>query len=582
MSLTKDKLSVVENLLDDTHLKRLVHIFDVFNHGIFYMDEQGLLTFYNPEFYKQFGFESQTLELADWFSIVHPLDTTLLENSIEKRVEFDGQATIQYRVRKSNGQYIWIEAISITKTICGQPFMIGSHQDISNQKLMESYLHQVAYFDNATGLANRTKLLNDIEELSKHKRLNASLLYIQIDDIKSYINQYGTDVLQQVLKHLTTALHVLPNEFSEHYRVRSDDFAVLLYGDYSTNAIQKLCKEILDKYADSTLEYGKLYGDKISIGVYPNIDINLSPVECLNIASRTCQFAGENNHSRIEIYSGGTRKNVEKFFFIEKGLKEAIHTRSLSVKFQPIINANNGKVASFEALVRWKNKEYGEIYPDEFIPIAEKKGLISELGYLVFEKACEFISQYNKQNNANIRVNINVSVLQLLDSNFPKNLRTMAANAGVAPKSIVLELTETVMLDGNKNARNQIYVLSNLGFSLSLDDFGSGFSSIHSFLELPLNQIKIDRLMTTRSMMSAVYEQYLQFITDLCRSRGIDIVFEGIENQNMFNKFKGMGASYFQGYWFSKPLSLASASHYTLATSGPFNSPKNKKPISVL
>ncbi len=566
MSLIQDALSIVENELDDTYLNRLVHIFDVFKHGVFYMDERGLMTFYNPEFYHQFGFKGKTLELADWFDIVHPLDTTLLENRIGDHVETEGQATTQYRIRKSNGQYIWIEGVAVTKTICGQSFMIGCHRDISDQKLMESYLQQAAFFDNATGLSNRTKLIHDLELLNEQKHVQATLIYIQIDDIKSYINQYGIDVLEQVIDHLTGALRVLPDKFSEHYRVRSDDFAVLLYGDYTTSELQSMCQKILQQYAESTLKYGKLYGDKISIGVHPILNDQLTPLQSIEIASRTCQFAGENNRSRIEIYTGRTQRSVDRFFFIEKGLKEAIYTRSLSVKFQPIINALDGKVASFEALVRWRSKEFGEIYPDEFIPTAEKKGFINDLGYLVFEKACAFISQYNSINNANIRVNVNVSVLQLLDTNFPSNLYTLAVTAGVEPKSIVLELTETVMLDGNKNALNQIYILSSMGFSLSLDDFGSGFSSIHSFLGLPLNQIKIDKLMTTKSMQDRGYEQYLQFITELCNSKGVSIVFEGIEDQSMFQKFKDMGASYFQGYWFSKPLSVASASRYTLMT----------------
>ncbi|WP_165313789.1 EAL domain-containing protein [Vibrio ziniensis] len=564
MSLTQDKLSVIENVLDDTYLKRLIHIFDVFKHGVFYMDEQGLMTFYNPEFYHQFGFESKTIELTEWFDIVHPLDATLLDSRIGQHIDEGGNFVTQYRLRKANGQYIWVEGVATAKTICGQTFMIGCHRDVSDQKLMESYLHQAAFFDNATGLSNKAKLLHDIETISKTQKNQATLIYIQIDDIKTYLNQYGTDVLQQIIEHLMDALRVLPDSSCEHYRVRTDDFAVLLFGNYTTGELQHLCRKILKHYAESTLEYGKLYGDKISIGVYPYIDAQLTSNECLAIASRTCQFASENKSSRIEIYAGKTQYSVDRFFFIEKELKEAVHSRSLTVKFQPIINASNGMVASFEALVRWRSKGYGEIYPDEFIPIAEKKGLINELGYLVFSKACEFIYQYNQSNNTSIRVNVNVSVLQLLDTNFPSNLYTLAVSSGITPKSVILELTETVMLDGNKHAINQIYILSSMGFSLSLDDFGSGYSSIHSLLSLPLKQIKVDKVMTTKSMSNAAYEQYLQFITYLCRSKEIDIVFEGIEDQSMYKKYKDMGASYFQGYWFSKPLTLASASHYTL------------------
>jgi EAL domain-containing protein (putative c-di-GMP-specific phosphodiesterase class I) len=142
----------------------------------------------------------------------------------------------------------------------------------------------------------------------------------------------------------------------------------------------------------------------------------------------------------------------------------------------------------------------------------------------------------------------------------------MADEAGIAPKSIVLELTETVILDGNKNALHQLDTLSKMGFQLSLDDFGAGLSSIHSFFDLPLNQIKIDRSMATKTLTNRASEQYLNFIIQLCRSKGVDIVIEGIENSGMYQKFREMGASYLQGYWFSKPLSLASASRYTLSS----------------
>ncbi|EKO3664021.1 EAL domain-containing protein, partial [Vibrio metschnikovii] len=140
----------------------------------------------------------------------------------------------------------------------------------------------------------------------------------------------------------------------------------------------------------------------------------------------------------------------------------------------------------------------------------------------------------------------------------------MADAAGVCPSSIVLELTETVILDGNRHALNQLNTLSKMGFQLSLDDFGAGLSSIYSFFDLPLNQIKIDRTMALKTLTNAASEEYLRFIVQLCRSRGMDIVIEGIENSAMQQKFCQMGVNYLQGYWFSKPLSLATASRYTL------------------
>lgn len=188
---------------------------------------------------------------------------------------------------------------------------------------------------------------------------------------------------------------------------------------------------------------------------------------------------------------------------------------------------------------------------------------MSELGYFVFAKACEFIKAYSQQHQSSVRVNINVSVLQLLQQDFPKKIKAMADHYGVPTSSIVLELTETIILDGNQSAFDQLYRLNGYGFLLSLDDFGSGYSSLNSFFDLPLKQIKVDKSIAWRSLQNPATFEYLAFITKLCKSYSVDIVIEGIESAEMQRIFTDMGASYLQGYWFSKPLSLASASRYT-------------------
>ncbi|WGY45343.1 GGDEF domain-containing phosphodiesterase [Vibrio sp. ABG19] len=566
MPLTQGLSQGTNPNLTDTQKKRLVHIFDIVSEGIFHMDSQGCLTFYNPDFYQQFGFSAHTIQLEEWYAVVHPQDRAMLKKRVLEHLTNHNQVTSHYRVRKTNGQYIWLEGIAINRELNGDRFMVGYHRDISDQKLMETFLNQAAYYDSISGLGNMTKLLKDIDNAKQDTQASSTLIYLQIDDIKSYENQYGSEVNEHVLQHVIAALNGIRCEDGDFYRVRSDDFAILLHRTDSDTALRALCQDILQRYTKSVQEQGHLFGNHVSIGLYPAFSNEDTAEEIVNIASRTCQYARETNRSRVELYSGKTQKRVDRYFFIERGLKEALSSRSLSVKFQPILNAQTGQVSSFEALVRWRSKEFGEIFPDEFIPVAEKKGLITDVGYQVFGKACEFIERYNRINGLSIRVNINVSVLQLLNTAFPATIQKMAEQAGIAPQSIVLELTETVILDGNKNALEQLVTLSNLGFQLSLDDFGSGFSSINSFFDLPLNQIKIDRSMAAKTLTNQSSEQYLQFIIQLSKSKGVDIVIEGIETGSMYQKFKAMGASYLQGYWFSKPLSLASASRYTLSS----------------
>ncbi len=525
-----------------------IHMFDVFSEGVFYLAPDGEVFFYNPSFYEQFGIMSGTIHFSEWQALIHPQDQPAFARKVDHHLLNDNQKiTSQYRVRKLNGQYIWIEGTAITKKRDGEVIMIGSHRDVSHQKLMESYIQQAAFRDSTSGLPNRSQLLLDIEKAQIDVANNYSLIYLQVEGIKSYVNQYGSDILQQLLDNLISALHELSDRFTDYYHISPDDFAILVKGKYGSEELTRLCERIMKQYKRSLSQQNNLYNKDICLGVVPNFSSQLPPDEIVKIASRTCHFSQVKKENRLSIYEGGTKKQVERHFYIEQGLEQAILNDTLSVKFQPIVCAKTQEVASFETLVRWRTKNHGEIYPDEFIPVAEQKGFIVELGNLVFEKACRFIQKYRHfHNHHKIRVNVNVSVLQLLNVEFPDTVYQVAQQYGVPTHHIVLELTETFILDGNHNAKKQLERLSNYGFKLSLDDFGAGYSSLNSFFDLPLDQIKIDKSMAWRSLENHASGEYLQFVIQLCRANNVDIVIEGVENAFMQHKFAEMGASYLQ------------------------------------
>jgi EAL domain-containing protein (putative c-di-GMP-specific phosphodiesterase class I)/GGDEF domain-containing protein len=439
--------------------------------------------------------------------------------------------------------------------------MIGCHKDISDRKLMETYVQQSSLRDGASGLSNEQKLAMDLDDLSANESYH--LMYVQLDNARSYQVVYGSQIVRNMLSHLANTLNRFPDKFVDLYRIQSHDFAILLYGKYDEEDLKELALRIHSAYQESIKAIDLLFATDISVGIYPDISRNENPGEVVKIAAQTSQFANKQKDCFIRVYAGSTKVKVDRYFFIEQELANALNNGKLSVKFQPIICSQSQRIASFESLVRWKSEELGEIYPDEFISVAEKNGLISELGYFVFDKACQFIKQYQLTHTGDARVNVNVSVLQLLSQQFPQELMRLANQHGIKSSSIVLELTETISLDDNKSAITQLNVLKELGFQLSLDDFGAGYSSLNSFFDLPLSQIKIDKSIAWRSLENPVTFEYLSFITNLCNSYGIDIVIEGIEDAAMQRVFTDMGASYLQGYWFSKPLSLASASHYT-------------------
>ncbi|NOH81086.1 EAL domain-containing protein [Vibrio sp. RE86] len=548
--------------LDDLMDNHFSHMIDVMTDGIFYMADSEHVCFYNPSFYARFGIDSGHTCLQRWLDLVHPLDRKVFRERVDVHIQEDeSRETIQYRIRTTNGQYVWLEGTAITKTVNGKRFMIGCHKDISDRKLMESYVKQSSFTDGSSGLSNEQKLGLDMDNLDIAQDYH--LMYIQPTNGHSYQTLYGSQIMRNLLSHLTGTLNDFPDRFVDLYRIQSNDFAILLRGQYNEETLQDLAHRVAQAYQDSVKAIDFIYAADISIGTYPNITPDLKVNEVLKIAAQTCQFASNQRSQFTQVYTGQTKSKVDRHFYIEKELGNAINSQKLSVKFQPIVCSKSHRVASFESLVRWKSDDIGEIYPDEFISIAESKGLISELGYFVFESACRFIKDYQSSHCDSVRVNVNVSVLQLMSQQFPDKLARLTKLYGINASSIVLELTETIILDDNKNAAAQLNVLKQHGFQLSLDDFGAGYSSLNSFFDLPLSQIKIDKSIAWRSLENPVTFEYLSFITNLCNAYAIDIVIEGIEDGAMQRVFTDMGVSYLQGYWFSKPLSLASASHYT-------------------
>lgn len=539
------------------------HMIDVLSDGIFYMSDTEHVCFYNPKFYERFGIESSGHTcLKNWLALVHPMDQKALEQRVSEHIEENElRVTVQYRVREINGQYTWLEGTAITKTVNGKRFMIGCHKDISDQKLMENYVHQTSFKDGSSGLSNEQKLAMDIDNLKGLTTQPHHLMYIQFGNTRSYQTLYGAQVMRNLLSHLTGTLGKFPDQFIDLYRIQSHDFAILVRGKYKEHELHDLAERVCQAYRESVKTIDFLYPTDISIGIYPNICDSIDANNLVKIAAQTCQFANAQGGT-AKVYVGSTKQQVDRHFYIERELGNSLRNNRLSVKFQPIICCQSGKVASFETLVRWRSADLGEIYPDEFIGVAERKGLINDLGYLVFEKACQFIQRYQKHHENQVRVNINVSVLQLVTEHFPDTLMLLLNTYQVEASSIVIELTETIILDNNQDAIAQIHRLKQLGFHLSLDDFGAGYSSLNSFFDLPLSQIKIDKSVAWRSLENPVTFEYLSFITSLCNNYGISIVIEGIEDAEMQRAFTDMGVTYLQGYWFAKPLSLASASRY--------------------
>ncbi|MDV7102931.1 EAL domain-containing protein [Vibrio sp. TH_r3] len=532
---------------------RFISMFDSAVEGLWIMDVDGKVSFYNYTFYQQFDLVLDNSTLDDWLALIHPLDQKIFSAQVDEHIdESDSEERVQsqYRVRKKDGNYCWIEATGVMKEDHSGRFMVGNHRDISEQKLLESYIKQLAYYDKASGLPNSDKLKQDLSETDS----NYILVHIHLEKIKSYINQYGEDFISKILKRVIVCLKAFESYQCQYYRNSMNTFSVLIHSAISENQLADMCQQFVADFREMSRADGQFFAGDAFVGAYPCTDSNKSAEEVISWAAQTCEYAQRHEAAHWAISNREVQKKVERFFYIESKIKSAIEENEISIRLQPIVCAETFRITSFEALARWEECEIGEIYPTEFVPVAERKGLIDLLGEYVLIKACKFLSAYNKKWGSDVKMNVNVSVLQLLGGNFPQRAAEIAMECAVPANLLNLELTESVLLEDKYQAMGKIRQLKALGFNLSMDDFGSGHSSLTGFFRLPFKQLKIDRELALEATKATEPFSYLKFLNEMNQERGVSVTIEGIETEEMLHHLTKLGVNSFQGYLFSRPM----------------------------
>jgi EAL domain-containing protein (putative c-di-GMP-specific phosphodiesterase class I) len=418
--------------------------------------------------------------------------------------------------------------------------------------------HHFTHFgtlDSSTGLENLKQLHNLTRHLLKKKRQKPLLLYVQVHNL----NELDPSYLPKAIESLVTITNKVIQEPFSIFRVRSKHLAIMVHNANPSHSIDCYAKQIVERYSIENRRFHMVKAPIITLGCRAIDDSLDYAYDYITAATKACYYAKHAKKSPITIHDESSKPNIERFFYIDQGIEKAIENGEIYAVFQPIVDVDKNEVISFEALARWKSPLFGDIYPDEFIPVAEGKGSIYELGLLIFKAACQFIKQYQLKHGNQVSVSVNVSALQLMESRFPQQLISLAVAEGVNLKHIVLELTETVLVDQNNTISTQLEQLSAAGFKLALDDFGAGLTSIQSFFLLPFKQIKIDKNLTWLTMTNSMSEQFVRFIATLSQAHQIKVVAEGVENIEQQNLMKSMGIKRLQGYFYSRPLLVSNA-----------------------
>lgn len=425
---------------------------------------------------------------------------------------------------------------------------------IAERDWAEAAAREASRFDSLTGISNRSLFLEDFAEALAHARntqTRLAVLIIDVDAFQSVNETHGHGAGDAVLAALSSRIKGLLRREAVFARLGADEF-VALYPlvNESTDMLFRMAERIVKAaQAEIQLPDGAI-AVSVSIGIakYPRDgDSELALLQRAETALTQAKSAGKN---RYALYDGALDARRRARIDTEVELRQGMARDEIVAFYQPLVDLETMRPTGFEALARWRHPTRGLLGAPDFIPIIEDAGLVDPLLKAMLRRVCADAALWPED----IRIAVNLSPPQLLRADLPQIILDLLANTGVRPSRIELEITETALLEDFETARKSMSALRLAGMRMSLDDFGTGFSSLRHLQELPLDKIKIDRSFTMRLSEDADCRKIVASTLSLADALGLTTVAEGVETAAEAEWLRNHGCKLGQGYWFARPL----------------------------
>jgi diguanylate cyclase (GGDEF)-like protein/PAS domain S-box-containing protein len=424
-------------------------------------------------------------------------------------------------------------------------------RDLTEQQEANRRFEHQARHDSLTGIYNRRGIREKLEEQLPQVAYGSRIAvhYLDLDRFKAVNDNLGHEGGDEVLKSATRRFQAVLGQNGVLGRLGGDEFIALQFGSPTLDAIKLTANALVAAMEEPVLVAGKLAKVGVSVGTaiapFHGYDIDL----ILRRADLALYQAKRDGRSCVRQYSDEMDMLARARTVLELDVREAVDRRLFYLDYQPIINAVDGEVAGYEALLRWRTATGQMVPPSVFIPVVEDLGLIFALGEWVLRSACSEAMRWSH----NIYVSVNVSAAQLTDPTFVGIVDEILSDTGLAPERLELEITESMVLDNVVIAEGILRTLRNHGIGIALDDFGTGFSSLSLVKKLPLTRIKIDKSFVDQIGDDGKSTAVIDAVLALCDGYGLSTTAEGVENSNQQYILTAKGCDSLQGYLFGKP-----------------------------
>lgn len=520
---------------------------------LLYFDEEFLITYANPLFLKLSKWTPKRILGKPIWQMFNdtPEDVRFVEtliSTLKSGKVWNGQTK---KVKKDGEEY-WVDLTAIPMEIKGdENYYIFLEKDITAAKKAQHHLEEIAFVDPVTGLENRHRLEQIVNEFIEEQK-NFSFVFLDIDRFYTLRDVSDTDTENELLI-----------EFTKRLRMYFSDTIITRAGLHEFALVTPLSNWFIEGFMHY-LQQHPIYIQGVAIPMTISGAITRYPedqqsfVHLIKASHATIKKVKERGGSAISVLTADDHERLNRKSMIEKRLIHALDRHNLRLLYQPQIDLKTGKMDGVEALVRWEDSEIGIVTPDELIPIAEENGMIHEIGLYVLETVCAQLQDWHSR-GIDINVSINTSIREFRDKDMAKAFLEQIQNNGCNPKNLTIEITERFALEAEseRSIVKQMQQLNQAGINFTLDDFGTGYAAFRYMLMLPIKNLKIDRSIIKSITKQEKMQKLIKGMIQFGKSLDLRVTAEGVETNEQLELLRAMDCDMIQGYISGYPMEAA-------------------------
>jgi diguanylate cyclase (GGDEF)-like protein/PAS domain S-box-containing protein len=568
--------------------ERFRSAFDYAAIGMALVSNEGRWLQVNRSLCEILGYTEAELLGMSFQDVTHPDDRSAVLERVEQLLAGKiaaYQTEKRYLHRDGHEVWMFLNVSRVGDAEARSARLIFQMQDITNRKRAEEQLLHDALHDTLTGLPNRALFTDRLKlTLARAKRLGAhqfAVLFLDLDRFKVINDSLGHMIGDQLLVGIARRLETCLRPGDTVARLGGDEFTILLEDIEDVQVAVAVAKRVEKELSLPFNLGGHEVFTTVSIGIAPSTTGYERPDDILRDADTAMYRAKSLGKSRHEVFNPAMHTNAVNLLHLETDLRRALERQEFAVHYQPIVSLETGRVEGFEALLRWRHARHGMISPAEFIPVAEETGLILPIGQWALQEACRQLREWQEQfpHARELYVSVNLSGRQFSNPELPEQIAHALRTTELEPRSMKLEITESVVMENIETAIEMLDQLRSLGVESSIDDFGTGYSSLSYLHRFSSSTLKVDRSFVSRMTQHNENVEIVRTILLLARNLGMKVIAEGVETEDQLALLRALSCDSAQGYLFYKPANATNITNLLSDTQGrPLAAPAAQAP----